>query len=1051
VCERLSFEKNGEKTYNQMFCRLKLILVLLSCFHFIPEILCLPAGNNVSGRNLMIPVHDSVNRSDKSHDTLKRIVRFDHPDAPLDEVIECTSAQVSCSGNTYTFPANTSGNAPPVIDGYPNYGCLSTQPCPVWYYMQVSAPGDIIIDIAQAGGLDVDFICWGPFTSLSSGCEHGLTGDCPKPGNPCCSNTDPGCVHPKGNIVDCSYSPLGTETCHIMNAQTGEIYILLMTNFSQQPTTLTFSQTGGNGVTNCDIVVFCSMIAITANPAACDILTNTFSVSGNIEFSNPSLTGTLTITDNTAIPPVQQSFSPPFTSPLAYNLTNIPCDGAIHSLTAAFSDSLNCNLTQQYTAPDATCPQSLVFTTGSPTICADTIGVVVSVNPDPATHEYHFSYNPPQPGVTITQLNLSDPFITISFSPTATSGFIEVYGTNSFCMTPGPVSQLPVTVNPLPVLTFPALDATCINVPAFILNMSTPAGGTYSGTGIAAGMFDPGVAGTGLHTITYTYTDGNGCTNVISQTIMVNELPAITFNGLPDVCLNQPPLSLTAASPPGGTYSGPGVTAGTFDPSAAGQGTHTITYVYTNGNGCTNSANQTITVHGLPVITFQSLAEVCVDHLPFALTSASPPGGTYSGTGVVAGSFYPSVAGVGNHTITYTFTDLNSCTNSGSQTIQVYPLPVVDFTGPFLPETVCQDDPVPAHYQVSADPLTIFTWSIPSPYTSQGVVTPVPGFPNIADVTWTGTATAQLKLDGISSNGCQDSKTRDIYINPKPIVSMPSCFDPVTIPTARPIILHGGTPIGLTGTYAGEGVSLAGGQYLFDPSSVTGPFPKTVSITYTYTNTFSCPSSDITSILIVNPTPFQCGNAFLPLADVRTAPAYKTYNTFQTGNRCWMAHNLDYGTESEPLQPQTDNCEPQKYCPPAVQGGCTSGGFYQWDELMQYGSVEGSQGLCPPGWHVPTSPEWQDLINFVANANPGDGKAGSDLLYPTGFNALPQGIYYQNDTWSFLSGSPTATMFWTSTLSNGKSIARGLNTVSPSVSLYESSGANAFPVRCIKD
>jgi len=163
-----------------------------------------------------------------------------------DGTVPCESASVSCSGNTYTFPANTSGTAPTPTGNppYPNYGCLSSVPCPVWYYMQVGQAGDIIIDISQSGGMDVDFICWGPFNSLSEGCEFGLTGTCNIPGKPpCCNNNSMGCTnfYPRGNMVDCSYSGLANETCHILNAQVGEIYILLMTNFSQQPTTLTFS------------------------------------------------------------------------------------------------------------------------------------------------------------------------------------------------------------------------------------------------------------------------------------------------------------------------------------------------------------------------------------------------------------------------------------------------------------------------------------------------------------------------------------------------------------------------------------------------------------------------------------------------------------------------------------------------------------------------------------------------------------------------------------------------------------------------------------------
>lgn len=76
----------------------------------------------------------------------------------------CETALVSCSGNSYTFPANpNTNNAPPPILGYPDYGCLGSggPKGPSYYYMQISVAGNIIIHLSA--GFDVDFICWGAF------------------------------------------------------------------------------------------------------------------------------------------------------------------------------------------------------------------------------------------------------------------------------------------------------------------------------------------------------------------------------------------------------------------------------------------------------------------------------------------------------------------------------------------------------------------------------------------------------------------------------------------------------------------------------------------------------------------------------------------------------------------------------------------------------------------------------------------------------------------------------------------------------------------------
>ena len=76
------------------------------------------------------------------------------------------------------------------------------------------------------------------------------------------------------------------------------------------------------------------------------------------------------------------------------------------------------------------------------------------------------------------------------------------------------VSQsVTVIVNPLPQISFRLNpDSVCNTVGSLLLN-ATPSGGSFSGTGVNASQFEPGVAGIGTFPITYSYTDNNGCTN----------------------------------------------------------------------------------------------------------------------------------------------------------------------------------------------------------------------------------------------------------------------------------------------------------------------------------------------------------------------------------------------------------------------------------------------------------------------------------------------------------------------------------------------------------
>lgn len=141
----------------------------------------------------------------------------------------CENSEPFCTGTIYNFPAGTSGSAQPGA----NYGCLMTQPAPAWYHMLIDNPGSITIHMYSTPLVDIDFICWGPFEDPYSPCVAGLTAS---------------------TIVDCSYSPLPNEYCDIPNGQTGEYYILLITNYSQQPCNITFSQISGMGSTDCTIL-----------------------------------------------------------------------------------------------------------------------------------------------------------------------------------------------------------------------------------------------------------------------------------------------------------------------------------------------------------------------------------------------------------------------------------------------------------------------------------------------------------------------------------------------------------------------------------------------------------------------------------------------------------------------------------------------------------------------------------------------------------------------------------------------------------------------------
>ena len=111
-----------------------------------------------------------------------------------------------------------------------SYGCLNTHPNPTWFYLPVSNPGPINLMVQQnssiafnANAFDVDYIVYGPYTSPTAPCYNQLTPD---------------------KIVSCSYSSAATEYPVIPNALPGQYYLLMTTNFSNQPGYIKISDIG---------------------------------------------------------------------------------------------------------------------------------------------------------------------------------------------------------------------------------------------------------------------------------------------------------------------------------------------------------------------------------------------------------------------------------------------------------------------------------------------------------------------------------------------------------------------------------------------------------------------------------------------------------------------------------------------------------------------------------------------------------------------------------------------------------------------------------------
>lgn len=165
----------------------------------------------------------------------------------------CVDSDPFCTSEIITFEASHSTDqAEPV----PDKACLGATYNPSWYHMRINTPGQFIIHMEgvdpnnSSVHRDIDYCIWGPFSDPTSPCVAQL-------------NT--------AHVIDCSYSPSYSENVYLgfqdhsghthtpynyHVPETGEYYILLITNYSCDPCVISFTKqaNSGPGTTDCSIL-----------------------------------------------------------------------------------------------------------------------------------------------------------------------------------------------------------------------------------------------------------------------------------------------------------------------------------------------------------------------------------------------------------------------------------------------------------------------------------------------------------------------------------------------------------------------------------------------------------------------------------------------------------------------------------------------------------------------------------------------------------------------------------------------------------------------------
>ncbi|BDS13129.1 T9SS type B sorting domain-containing protein [Aureispira anguillae] len=489
----------------------------------------------------------------------------------------CYNATSFCdSVNQYAATVNG-----PTAPAGNNYDCLSTQPNPTFFTLTVSQSGSIDITLQNTAGVDIDFILWGPYADLQTAQSF-------------CGNLGNGPAS-SGNLPDtCSYSSAAVEYVRVSNAVAGSVYILMITNFSNQPTNISSTSNTGSGniACPCDLNYTLDTLPFPVNYG---FLTDTTNGSGQYVVcpgdqlglqinvgGNP--TDTLQLyapytTINNAFPGASIFTVPGLnhdTISIGATFTPTQADVGTHHFDIAVQSTTPTNLCQEVIPIEVIVPGINLRDT---TICSGD-SILIPIDTFPTTYVGFSHYQWTQIGgtpATISNDTLAQP--SISAPPLAAgvsydSIVLEVQFNYGGCATIDTVTIIVIGI-PDPSFTYPnATYCQQSSNPTAIIT-GTPGGTFSSNTGVvfantSTGEIDVANTPTGNHNIFYELSSPGGQCDA-RDTFNLNMIGITTFNATSNqyfICPNEPntlQLGLTV------TYSGttPGSPSYSWSPTSA--------------------------------------------------------------------------------------------------------------------------------------------------------------------------------------------------------------------------------------------------------------------------------------------------------------------------------------------------------------------------------------------------------------------------------------------------------------------------------------------------
>jgi len=631
------------------------------------------------------------------------------------------------------------------------------------------------------------------------GCTKQTTGTLTVNPKPIASFNLPNVCLPAGtaNFTSTSTVAGGTITNYLWNfgnSQTATTQSATTTYSSTGPFNVSLTVTSNNGCTDTKTSV---LNTVYAQPQAAFSAPAEVCLGAPVNFTDQSTAANSTVTQwlwnfgdattSTLQNPIK-NYSAPGTYTVTLTITSaIGCVSTIATRTVVINALPTANFT---TSAPACATRNITFTDGS----APNSGNLV---------KWTWNFGDGNTAV----LSSPSPFIHNYTNPGTYNVTLQVE-TNKGCIST--VLTKPITINVLPKAGFispeicltdpfaPFIDTSRIStgsIAGWQWNFGDP--NANAGNPNTSALQNPTHRYTvvGNYTATLIVTSNNGCTDTISQTFTVNgSIPLANFtvqnaNALcsnKDVTIsdistvdfgnivkteiywdwtNDPTIKTTDDLPsPGKLYSHTYPEFGT--PATR---TYTVRMVSYSGINCLNVTTKIITVLATPTLRFDPIGEVCTNAASFqiiqaGITNGLPGTGVFSGPGVSStGLFNPFTAGVGTHTLRYTFTGANTCSNYIEQAIAVNPTPNA-YAGPdkvVLEGGVVQLTPA----LNSGFPVT-YTWTPPTGLNNPNAPDPLASPAD--DITYT--------LRVTSDKGCTTSDQVFVKVLKKP--EIPNIFSP---------------------------------------------------------------------------------------------------------------------------------------------------------------------------------------------------------------------------------------------------------------------------------